>query len=69
MKKLTEKEVDLLPDNIKEKVVAPIENFYGEPYVFSFGDKYYFGLWSHSSQEVAEVSKEFYDVFVKEFTQ
>ena len=66
MKVLTKEELGQLP-NKRNTTSAPIGNYYGEPYVFVVEEHYYFVLDDHSSEDVVEVSKDFYDAFIKEF--
>ena len=53
---------------INTDVSAPIANYYGTPMVWTLDGLYYFSVEDYpGGLPTAEVSKEFYDAFVKEF--
>lgn len=48
-------------------LLAPIQNAYGEPFVFESAGRKYFAMTCGVSPECVEVSKDFYHAFIAEF--
>ena len=51
----------------RKQVGAPVCNYYGGPEVWALDGKYYLSVEDYSGHPTVEVSKDFYDAFVKEF--
>lgn len=46
---------------------APVNNYYGTPYVSYYDDKFLLGVQDYCGEDEVYISKEFYDAWVKEF--
>lgn len=49
------------------EIYSGLRNYYGGVFVYEKDGKYFMGLEDHSHDQRKEISKEFYDAFVKEF--
>ncbi len=46
---------------------APIGNYYGTPYVYDNNGKYFIAIEDYDGVIQEEISKEFFDAWIKEF--
>ena len=51
------------------RIEAPTGNYYGGPAVWEQGGKYFIGTENHNGWDRHEISKEFFDAWVKEFSK
>ena len=51
----------------REGVKAPVSNYYGYPLVYEYDGTYWLGIEDWDGTPSIEISKEFYEAFVKEF--